>query len=185
MKRTQLINLHLILATLLLPAIAMFAITGGFYTWGVKGGYDKQTYKMPLAEPLKSDLGSLINYTQQELDKQNHAYPSGAAKLKSTDHSHVLQWAGRESDITLSSDKGSNLAQLEVAKASVYRQFVQLHKAKGGAAFKLYAALMAVSLLVILISGVLMGLGMPKYRLTTYIGLSTGILLLAAMFSLS
>lgn len=185
MKRTQLINLHLILATILLPAIAMFAITGGFYTWGVKGGYDSQTYKLPLATPLNGDLASLISFTQQELDKQQHAYPSGGAKLKSTTHSHILEWTGSDSDISLITDIGSKQANLEVKRTSAYRQLVQLHKAKGGTAFKFYAALMALGLLVILTSGVLMGFGMPKYRLTTGLGLLAGVSLWIGVISIS
>ncbi|MFT5594267.1 MAG: hypothetical protein ACI8SR_002656 [Oceanicoccus sp.] len=185
MKRAQLINLHLILATMLLPAIAMFAITGGFYTWGIKGGYDSQTYKLPLAMPLNGDLASLISFTQQELDKQQQAYPSGAAKFKSTTHNYTLEWSGSDSDISLSTAIGSKLANLEVKKTSAYRQFVQLHKAKGGYAFKIYAALMALGLLVILISGVFMGLGIPKYRLTTGLGLLAGISLWIGVISIS
>jgi hypothetical protein len=185
MKRTQLINLHLILAAVLLPAIAMFAITGGFYTWGVTGGYESQTYKLPITQPLKGDLASLITFTQQELDKQQQAYPSGAAKLKSTNHTHVLEWTGSKLDISLSTDKGSQLANLKVKQTSLYRNLVQLHKAKGGNVFKIYAAFMALGLLVILVSGVLMGLGMPKYRSTTFLALGAGVLLWLGAIAIS
>lgn len=185
MKRAQLMKLHLILAAILLPAIAMYAITGGFYTWGVKGGYDTQTFKLPIATPLQGDLASLITFTQQELDKQQHPYPSGAAKLKSTEHSHVLEWTGSETDISLTTTKGSQLVQLDVKETGAYRQLVQLHKAKGGTVFKLYGAFMALGLLVIMISGVLMGLGMPKYRRTTLLSLGAGILILLGAINLS
>lgn len=185
MKRTQLISIHLILAAVLLPAIAMYAITGGLYTWGFKGGYDTQTFKLPVATPLQGDLASLITFAQQELDKQQHPYPSGAAKLKSTEHSHVLEWTGSESDISLTTTKGSQLVRLEVKDTSGYRQLVQLHKAKGGTMFKIYGAFMAIGLLVILISGVLMGLGMPKYRTTTLFSLGAGIVILMGAITLS
>lgn len=185
MKRTQLISIHLVLAAILLPAIAMYAITGGIYTWGVKGSYDTQTFKLPIATPLQGDLASLITFAQQELDKQQHPYPSGAAKLKSTEHSHILEWTGSKSDISLTTTKNSKLVQLEVKDTSTYRQLVQLHKAKGGTMFKVYAALMAVGLLVILISGVLMGLGMPKYRSTTLLSLGVGIVILLGAITLS
>jgi len=155
----------------------MFAITGGLYTWGIKGGYDNQTFKLPLAAPLESDLGSLIRFAQDELDKQQQGYPSGSAKLKSTKHAHILEWTGSQLDISLTTDKGSKLAELTIKHTSPYRQLVQLHKGKGGTLFKIYAAFMAFSLLIILGSGVLMGLGLPKYRNLTMGTLAAGTLL--------
>ncbi|NVK37917.1 MAG: PepSY domain-containing protein [Gammaproteobacteria bacterium] len=185
MNRVKIINLHLILAAVLLPAILMFAITGGFYTWGVKGGYDSQSYKLPLANPLGADLGSLVQFAQAELDKQNQAYPTGGAKLKSNEHTHILEWTGSNLDISLSTDKGSSLATLQVKQTSPYRQLVQLHKAKGGTVFKIYAALVAIGLLVILFSGVLMGVTLTKYRQTTVLALlaGTGLWVLAVVMS--
>lgn len=177
MKRTQLINLHLILAAIMLPAIAMFAITGGLYTWGVKGSYETQTYKLPIAEPLKGDLASMIEFAQQEMDKQQQAYPSGAAKLKSTSYTHVLEWTGSDLDISLSTDKNSHQADLAIKQTNPHRYLVQLHKAKGGTLFKVYAAIIAFGIMLILFSGVFMGLGMPKYRTTTLVALGAGVVI--------
>ncbi len=174
MNRVKIINLHLILAAVLLPAILMFAVTGGFYTWGLKGGYDSQSYKLPLAQPLSGDLATLVEFAQTELDKQQQAYPTGGAKLKSNTHTHVLEWTGSNLDINLSTDKGSQLATLQVKQTSAYRSLVQLHKAKGGTVFKVYAALVALGLLVILFSGVLMGVTLTKYRQTTVLALLAG-----------
>ncbi|MGB3665964.1 MAG: hypothetical protein WA963_03295 [Bermanella sp.] len=185
MKRTQLINLHLILAALLLPAIAMFSITGGLYTWGVKGSYDTETFKLPIAQPLKGDLASMVAFAQQEMDKQQQAYPTGAAKLKSNGHTHILEWTGSDLDINLSTDKNSRQAQLAIKHTSAHRYLVQLHKAKGGSLFKLYAAIMAFGVLIIMLSGVLMGLGMPKYRNTTWLALGAGIAIWLGAVSLS
>ena len=175
MNRQQLINIHLILAGLLLPAIMMFAITGGLYTWGVKGGYESQTYKLPLSEPLNGDLASLVSFTQSELDKQQQSYPTGGAKLKSDAHRHALEWTGSQLDVALSSDKDSKLAVLEVKHTSSYRHLVQLHKAKGGYPFKVYAAILAIALLVILISGLIMAWNMPKYHERTAVALVSGV----------
>lgn len=185
MKRPQLIKLHIVLAAILLPAIAMFSITGGLYTWGIKGGYNSQTFKLPLADPLKSDLGSLISFTQTELDKQQQTYPSGAVKLKSTQHTHILEWTGSQLDVRLDTDKGSKLAELTIKHTSPYRHLVQLHKGKGGTLFKIYAAFMAFSLLIILVSGVLMGLGLPKYRNLTMATLAAGTVLWLLMVAWS
>ncbi len=56
------------------------------------------------------------------------------------------------------------VAKLEIKETSWYRQFVQLHKAKGGDAFKVYAVFMAVSMFCILITGFTMAWQSPKLR---------------------
>lgn len=185
MTRSQLVNLHLILAALLLPAILMFAVTGGLYTWGVKGSYDTQDFKIPLEQPLKGDLASLVHFAQNELDKQNKSLPSGGAKLKSDQFSHKLEWTGSQLDINLTTAKNSKIAILEVKQPTFYRSLVQLHKAKGGTAFKIYAALLAACLILLLISGLIMAWNMPKYRLKTLLSLGLGLTIWALMVNFS
>ena len=47
-------------------------------------------------------------------------------------------------------------AKLTISETTWYRNLVQLHKAKGGQLFKVYAAGLAISLFIILLSGFLM-----------------------------
>lgn len=53
MNRSTLVHIHLAFAALLLPFILMFAVTGAFYTWGIKGGVEKTQYDIVLSKPLK------------------------------------------------------------------------------------------------------------------------------------
>ena len=62
---------------------------------------------------------------------------------------------------------------------------MQLHKAKGGQLFKFYAAILAVSLFSILLSGFLMAMQIPKYRKMSMVAALAGIGLFIAMVSLS
>jgi len=62
---------------------------------------------------------------------------------------------------------------------------VQLHKAKGGQLFKVYAAILAVSLFTILLSGFLMAWGVPKYRKMALTAALVGTGLFIAMVSAS
>jgi hypothetical protein len=60
---------------------------------------------------------------------------------------------------------------------------VQLHKAKGGQLFKVYAAFLAVSLFTILLSGFLMAWQVPKLRRLAAICAATGAALFLVMVS--
>jgi hypothetical protein len=59
------------------------------------------------------------------------------------------------------------MAQLTVKETSWYRNLVQLHKAKGGIVFKIYAAVFAIALGLILISGFIMAWQAPKLKRLT------------------
>ena len=62
---------------------------------------------------------------------------------------------------------------------------MQLHKGKGGIVFKVYAAILAIGLVLIGISGVIMALRMPKYRVLTQRYLALGALLFIILLLLS
>jgi hypothetical protein len=62
---------------------------------------------------------------------------------------------------------------------------VQLHKAKGGQLFKVYAAILAVSLFIILFSGFIMAWQVPKYRKLALIFSTAGISMFLLMIGAS
>jgi len=70
---------------------------------------------------------------------------------------------------------------LQVKETSWHRQFVQLHKAKGGEPFKVYAVVFAIALLLLLVSGYTMAWQMPKLRKLTLISTLLGITVFIAM----
>lgn len=162
--RSRLLTLHLALATLLLPAALMFLSTGALYTWGIKGEVKSETREIALAAPLAADLEAATTLLQEELARSGRDAPTGTPALKKQGGKHVLDWTGSSHDVQLEFTDGASTAALTVKQASAYRRFVQLHKAKGGVLFKVYAAFFAASLLVILISGCVMAWQMPKYR---------------------
>ena len=55
--RKRLIVLHTVLAAFFLPMGIMYAITGGLYGLGLKGGYDTVTTELRLQAPLDGVLG--------------------------------------------------------------------------------------------------------------------------------
>jgi hypothetical protein len=154
----------MLLAAFIFPVALMFLITGGLYTWGIKGSYESDSYNLTLQTPLSRDQESLIVMTRTELQDRMIPLPSGAAKLKSSGTSFYLEWTGADHDVQLEPTSDALVAKLTIKETSWYRQFVQLHKAKGGSLFKVYAAFLAISLFTILFSGFVMAWQIPKYR---------------------
>ncbi|TXL17374.1 hypothetical protein BMR04_05860 [Methylococcaceae bacterium HT3] len=56
------------------------------------------------------------------------------------------------------------VAKLKIKKTGWHRLFVQLHKAKGGKAFKVYAAILATCLVVLFITGFIMAWQFKKLK---------------------
>ena len=185
LNRSTLMKAHAVLAAFILPVAIMFFVTGALYTWGVKGSYDTTTHKLHLQNPIQNDLTTLVELTKKELEKQNIPTPSGQAKIKTIGTSFMLEWTGSGVDINLESTSQPLIANLKIKNTSWYRQFVQLHKAKGGTPFKVYAAVFAASLLLLLITGFIMAWQTPKLRKLTLISASVGIAAFIAMVSSS
>ena len=185
LDRSVLMKIHMLLAAFILPVAFMFFTTGALYTWSIKGNYNTETYKLVLVNPLKSNLPVLIDLATKELDQRNISMPTGVAKIKEVGTSFMLEWTGSNLDIILQPTTQPLIAELKVKKTSWYRQFVQLHKAKGGKAFKVYAVILAISLLTLLITGFIMAMQMPKYRSFTLTAMGLGIVMFVAMVLVS
>jgi hypothetical protein len=173
--RSTLMKAHTLLAAFILPVAIMLFVTGAFYTWGVKGSYDTSAYKLHLQKPIQDDLAELVALATKELKKQNIESPSGQAKLKRVGNSFRLEWTGSDKDIILEPTTKPLIATLKIKNTSWYRQFVQLHKAKGGKPFKIYATASATALLLLLITGFVMAWQTPKLRKLTLLSASLGI----------
>lgn len=185
MNRGLLIKLHVVLAAVMLPAIVLFLVTGSLYTWGIKGEYHTQTVELALARPLQKDQVVLTQVATQALAAHQVELPSGKPSLKKMGEAYQLEWTGADRDVLLEPTADPLKATLTIKDTSWYRHIVQLHKAKGGVVFKVYAAAAALSLLLLLISGVTLALQMPKLRAITLGSLGGGVLLCALAIVLS
>jgi hypothetical protein len=173
--RTTLMKLHMLLAAFILPVAIMFLVTGGFYTWGQKGSYVSETVDLQLTEPLQADEALLAGLVTRELAARGLDTPSGSGKVKQAGTSYLFEWTGSDLDVVLEPTGEPLVAKMKIKDTSWYRHLVQLHKAKGGQLFKFYAAFFAISLLLILISGVTMAMQMPKFRGQALIAMAAGI----------
>ena len=159
----------------------MFLITGALYTWGIKGGYETTVHKLYLETPLQGQLIELTALAEKELQKRNISLPTGQAKIKKVGTSFRLEWSGSSKDVMLEPTSRPRIAKLKIKQTSWYRQFVQLHKAKGGSPFKVYAAIIATSLLVLLITGFIIAWQTPKLRNLTLVSSILGMVVFVAM----
>jgi hypothetical protein len=184
-NRNVLVRIHLVIAAFLFPAAIMFALTGALYTWGITGSYDTEQETLVLERPLEKDLERAVGLVVGELQERGLTAPTGSPKIKSAGTSWYLEWTGSSLDVLLEPTAEANAALLSIKTTTFYRQFVQLHKAKGGQLFKAYAALFAIVLFTLLASGFLMAWQMPRYRRTAVNAAALGALLFATVASLS
>lgn len=184
-QRNTLMRVHMLLAAFVLPVAIMFLVTGGLYTWGQKGSYVTETVELPLAQPIAGDEALLTGLVTQLLSDRGLQPPSGGAKIKKADTSFLFEWTGADIDIELEPTADPFVAKLKIKDTTWYRHLVQLHKAKGGILFKYLAAFFAVSLLVILISGTLMAMQLPKYRGQALLAMAGGFAVLITAILLS
>ena len=167
MNRMILMKAHSVLAAFILPVALMFIVTGALYTWDIKGNYTNTVYEIPLSKPIQSEVGELTNLAQLELDKLSAHYPEGQPNLKVYGSHFLLEWTGSSKDVILEPTDNALIAKLTVKNTSWYRNLVQLHKAKGGIAFKVYAVIFAIFIVALLISGFIMAWQTPKLKRMT------------------
>src|SRR5690606_14684292 len=175
MTRLQLMTIHALLAAFIFPVASMFMITGALYTWGIKGSYQDETYEVRLAKEISPELNELIGLAESEIKKLGLSNPSGKAKIKHYGNHFMLEWTGSSKDVTLEPTDKKLTARLTVKHTSWYRHLVQLHKAKGGTAFKVYAAVLAIAVGLLLISGLFIAWQTPKLKQLTLITFFVGI----------
>jgi len=76
-----------------------------------------------------------------------------------------LDWSGRNLHVKLRpSTRDARVAVLKVYTPSWYNQFMRLHKGKGKDEFDIFVIISAIIMMLILLSGVVIGLGLSKLR---------------------
>lgn len=183
--RSTLMKAHSLLAAFILPVAIMFFLTGALYTWGIKGDYDTTTYEIDLKTPIQDNLSELVTLATKELTKHKIEAPTGQAKIKRIGDAFKLEWTGSKVDIIIEPTSKPSIAKLHIKETSWHRQFVQLHKAKGGKPFKVYAVVFAIALLLLLISGFTMAWQTPKLRKLTLTSASLGLVVFVAFVASS
>lgn len=186
MSRLFLTKVHLWLAALLAPAMVLFLVTGALYTWGITGKTEDVKREVTLAAPLNpDDEAGLRRIAQTELAAAGLAEPSGKARVRKSGGGFSFEWTGSRRDITVEPTADRLIAKVTIKEASLHRTMVQLHKAKGGALFKVYATVLAVALFLLVLTGLIIGLKSPPFRRATIAGSGIGLVAFAALVLVS
>lgn len=170
-----LVRWHMLVAAFLFPGILLFLITGALYTWGSKGDYVTKDYEVALTAPLTNDKDALQAVVTRELASRGIAVPTGYPSVREVGGSFQFDWSGSNRDVSLSPGDDATHAKLTVKDTDWHRYFVQLHKAKGGTAFKIYAAIVALGLFFLVTSGLIVALRVPNLRRGAIIGSAVGL----------
>lgn len=183
--RKQLIVLHTVLAAFFLPMGIMYAITGGLYGLGLKGGYDTVTTELQLQAPLDGELSSLAKLAEDELKKQGINPPTGSASVKTGGTSYFFEWTGAVRDVQLHPTDDPLVAEFKVKDTDIQRYFVQLHKAKAGTVFKWFAAVWMVGLVLLFLTGGVMAFAAKPYRKMATVAAAAGVVVFVGLALLS
>ena len=182
LNRLLLTKIHLWLAALLFPAILMFLVTGGLYTWGITGGTHDSASEVALAAPLDpEDEGAMKALAVAALDQAELEAPSGKSRVRKTGQSFAFEWTGSRHDVTVEPTTDPLVAKVTIKEASLHRMFVQLHKAKAGTPFKVYASILAVALFLLVATGLMIGLKTPMLRRATLVGSAAGLAIFSGL----
>lgn len=179
-NRLFFMQVHLLLATFIFPIALMFFVTGALYIVGFEGHFDTEVYTLKLNAPLQKDDAALTDFITNELKNLNLSPPTAKVHNYSKDEFIKFELRGAALRVTLESTQPSE-AKLTVQQANWYKKLLELHTNNGTTAFKVYAMVFAVSLLMLLVTGYIMALQLPKYRKMTLYSTAAGIVVFIVM----
>ena len=177
MDRKLLIKIHMYLAAFFTPAVLLMAISGGLYLLGVKGQVQEETIFSKSQASIDAGSPSL----QAEVDSLLRE-----AGVDSFSYEYVKVSGNRLYTRPTSSDYyviESSAAGLKIIQAqpSLQKRLIELHKGHGPTAFKTFQKVFAVGLLLIMISGLWLGLSNARLRPSTLVSAGAGAVFFALL----
>jgi len=179
-KRYTLIKAHVILASVVFPITLMFFITGALYISDIDPEVSVQEFRVTMDEPLQRDVTQLKEIAASELAKREISEPLGRSKLKWDRDLEIyyLFWDGENHWLKIRpSTSDMNIAVIKLYNPGLYSRFMSLHKGHGKDSFDLFVVVMAIVMLLTLISGMVVGLSLPKLRPMALYSMAAGTLL--------
>lgn len=149
MKRKNIIYIHLTLATYFLPITFFFMITGGLYTFGIKGQTTIETYEFESSQIKDNNISNII---LQKL-KHRNLNLNRSPIINYSGDAVTYMWKNRHYEIILTRNYRTNLDNLRYKEYNTLSWLMKLHKANGNTLFKTITAIWLISLLLIFLSG--------------------------------
>lgn len=179
MSRNVFIQTHLLIAALFTPMILLVVVSGGLYLLGVKGEIVQTSVTAPASTVLNVSSDSLESDVRNLLANLDPAYTFEYLKVKgntiytrptSRDHYEIIA--------------GGDKLSINKNAPSLQKSLVELHKGHGPRAFKTAQKFMAGGLLIMLLTGVWLGLSSRILRMRTVIVMSIGTIATFALATL-
>jgi len=181
-RRYTLVKIHMILASVIFPVTLMFFITGALYISDIKPGTSKEEFRITYNQSIQGNPALLKGLAERAMRSRGISEPLGKAKLKVKDGSYYLDWGGRNHRIKFGpSAADAKVAVLKVYTPSWYNQFMRLHKGKGKDAFDIFVIVSSIIMMLIILSGTVTGLSLPKLRSTVYYSMGAGTLIFGGL----
>jgi len=180
--RMLIIRIHAFLACFIMPMATLYFVGGALYSSDIKGDIDKQVYELPLDSPFKPELTRLSALARNTLDQHDLPFPGGEASIRETKGSFEYHWGDLRRLVVIEPTDDPLQVELTYRERSPLAQVMRVHRAEAGLPVRVVSIGMAIALLVILASGVLLALGIPKLRRTALLSLGAGLLLVAGIF---
>jgi hypothetical protein len=171
--RRHLINTHMFLSAFFAPAILFIAISGGSYLLGFKGDKTEElVYHNPVSQ---------VNFESETLDED----VSNIFKRVGLDYQYEYLKVSGNKIITRPATRpyyelkvrGNGQLELKKITPDLQSRIVELHKGHGPGVFKNYQKIFAIGLLVIVISGLWLGISATSLRMRSLITFLLGSIL--------
>jgi len=165
------------LAAFFTPAVLLVAISGALYLIGIKGEVEQTpVYRSaeftidPNSNTLKSDVTALLSSAGVNDYEFEYVKVKGSTLItRPTSTTHFVFH--------------TSAAGVEVLKAdpNLQGRMIELHKGHGPTAFKTFQKVFAVGLVLIMLSGLWLGLSAPRLRRSTALTTLAGTLVFIAL----
>ncbi|MDF1764324.1 MAG: hypothetical protein P1U57_13025 [Oleibacter sp.] len=171
MSRKTLMTIHLYLAAFFTPMIVIMAVSGGLYLFDIKGSMDKGTPIVIAGAELKGNDDAGIEHIKSLLS--GAGLDDGFEYLK--DRGSMMQTRPTSRDYYEIKQTPQGVEFTPVSP-SLVAAMMELHKGHGPQIFRTLQQVLAVGLVLILISGLILGLQSPMLKNKTIAVTAGGIL---------
>lgn len=169
MKRSTLIQIHLILASLFLPLLLLMPLTGTSYLLGFKGS-EVKTEAFRSQDPLPSENKNIADFFKSQFQKQNIDFDFENVKVTPTEF--ILRPSTRTHYVAEKAANGSLIFWR--IEPNLHKRLIEIHKGHGPKLMKYFEIGFGVALIMVTLSGLWLSLTVPNYRKATWISFLIG-----------
>jgi|GEM_PF-1577229 len=155
MKRVTWVNIHLTLASIFLPFMLMFPLSGGLYLLDVKGGQAKtEAFKIEAPVPQENPEDFFREQFKAKNIDFDFEYIRGNGK------EFTFRPSSREHYVAERTEAGATVYKLE---PDFIRKIMEIHKGHGPAVIRWFQVAFAIALILVTFSGIYLAATIPRY----------------------